>query len=559
MLTAHDVFRVPTALTLTVAVLAASCQRPFLADDPLLSPDADARFRTIEAMALEDRSRTPPVTPDAAQATTPEESATAENEKPSLSIRIEDVRSDALANNLLLEVQIIDPAIAGAVLDEEEAKFEAAFFARVEAQRREVNGPLAPPLDATTSRLEPGIRIPLRGGGEARVSLPVEFRDVDPLGAPSIDATDSGVRFSFSQPLLRDAGVGVNTASIQVARFNDRREEARSKLTAIRVLANAEKAYWELYAATREVEILHDRYESTLEQLAQARRLVVGGVVAEIEIVRAQAGVARRLESVIFAETRRRLAETDLKRIVNRPDLPLESVTVLVPQTEPRPRGLDLDPRAIAALAITNRMELLELEIQLAIDAVNVEVARNAELPVFALDFDYSFKGTGDSFSDSTSKLADNDLADWVVGATIDIPLGNHAARARFRQAVLRRTRTLATRALRELAIRQEVSDALDQLEQDWQRVLAARRETILVGRNFEAERRQFQAGVRTSTEVLEAADFLAEARTREVRALADYQVSMVNLAFATGTVLGQSRIHWPAFAAAAREDPAQD
>ena len=56
---------------------------------------------------------------------------------------------------------------------------------------------------------------------------------------------------------------------------------------------------------------------------------------------------------------------------------------------------------------------------------------------------------------------------------------------------------------------------------------------------------RQFEVGLRTSTEVLDAQSRLADAQSREVRALADYQISLVDIAFATGTLLGQSQVEF--------------
>ena len=117
--------------------------------------------------------------------------------------------------------------------------------------------------------------------------------------------------------------------------------------------------------------------------------------------------------------------------------------------------------------------------------------------------------------------------------------------RPHWHQSVLRRLQRLATKEQRELSIRQEVYDALDQLQQNWQRILAARQEVILAGRTYDAERRQFDVGIRTSTDVLDAATNLADAQSREIRALADYQISQVDIAFATGTLLGHDRVRW--------------
>jgi outer membrane protein TolC len=56
-------------------------------------------------------------------------------------------------------------------------------------------------------------------------------------------------------------------------------------------------------------------------------------------------------------------------------------------------------------------------------------------------------------------------------------------------------------------------------------------------------ERRQFELGLRTSTEVLEVIALLANAQSREIRALAAYEIAQIDIAFATGTVLGKSGV----------------
>ena len=81
--------------------------------------------------------------------------------------------------------------------------------------------------------------------------------------------------------------------------------------------------------------------------------------------------------------------------------------------------------------------------------------------------------------------------------------------------------------------------------EQDWQRILAARQRVLLARRLLEVEIRQFEQGLRTSTEVLDAQTKLASAQLSEISATTDYEISQIDLAFATGTVLGQSQVVW--------------
>jgi len=125
------------------------------------------------------------------------------------------------------------------------------------------------------------------------------------------------------------------------------------------------------------------------------------------------------------------------------------------------------------------------------------------------------------------------------------VPIGNQAAESRLRRALLSRTQRLASRDQEAAQVRQEVLVAVDQLETNWQRILAARERVISAARVVDAEIRQFNQGLRTSTDVLDAQTRLADARLSEITAITEYQIAQVDIAFATGTVLGASHVVW--------------
>jgi outer membrane protein TolC len=312
------------------------------------------------------------------------------------------------------------------------------------------------------------------------------------------------------------------------------------------VIANADKAYWNLYAAVRELEVRRAQYEAAQRQLERARRRVASGDVPEIEVVRAESGLGRTLEQIIVADANLRIRQRALKRLMNRADMPVGGAMPLVPATDPNPLGLELDASALAARAVADRMEMLELELQLAIDQSEIGFRRNAALPLFVLDYGYDIQGTGGEPQDAYSGLGDSDS--FNVGLRAEIPLGNEAAQSRVDAAILARVQRLGTREARRLAIETEVYDALDAITQSWQRILAARLETVLAARTLAAEERQFDVGLRTSTDVLDASSRVADAQSREVAALAAYEVALVDIAFATGNSLGAARIRWEPF-----------
>lgn len=468
--------------------------------------------------------------------------------KAELAITVADVRAQAIGNNLEIKTELVRPAISQQERLEAEARFLPTAFARYTFSK--FDQPAVPPVrtaNGTTSEdAELGLQIPLQTGGSARISVPLTRTDFGVPGVQNIH--DAATSFSLSQPLLRDAGRGVNIAPITIARLRERQQDANTKVAILNVLASADRFYWNLYAASRSVEVRLLQYERAKEQERQASRLSEEGVVPAIEVVRARAGVARRIEDIIRAENARRQIEREIKRAMNQTDLPVSGPTTLLVTTQPEPREIVIDRPAAVRTANDNRMELLALELQLAVDSLAVDVTRNQKLPSLALDYSFRYLGAANELSEALDQIGTTDFADQSVGLTLEVPLGNQARRARYHQAVLTRTLDIATREQRRQFIERQVLDTADQLDEAWQRILAAREETLLAARNFQAEQRQFIGGVRTSTDVLIAADFLAEAQVREINALAAYEIAKIDIAFVTGTLLGSGRVELASF-----------
>jgi outer membrane protein TolC len=539
-------FRSPRSLiVLSALFVLAGCVAPFKKDDFLAYQPPPEQLAEIETVRLEEQSLSEPVSIE--QAVAEDAIEAAPDPAATLDLTLEQVRAAALSSNLDLQVELISPSISQASVDEEEAKFEAAFSGSFFRSR--TDSPTPTPLiagsqtDFTSADL--GVNIPLRSGGRVTVDMPLSTTDTNNPQAFLNPSYSTNLRFSLSHPLLRGAGQRPNTHSIRVAKHQHQITTARTKLETIRILASADRAYWALYASQRELEVRQQEYELAVTQLERARRRYDAGAVAEIEIVRAEAGVAERLEAIIIAETTIRRRDRDLKRLMNREDLPMSSPIAIVLTSQPDPVGLELDPHALTEYALANRMEMLELEIQLAIDASTVDYQRNATLPLVTLDYNYSINGLGGSTRDAFDQLPDRSFEDWSLGVSAEIPIGNEAAEARLHRAILERVQRLATKEQRTASIRQEVHDAVDLLQQNWQRILAARQAALLAGRTYEAEQRQFEVGVSTSTDVLDAAARLSDAQLREILALTDYQLAQVDIAFATGTLLGYGRIRW--------------
>ncbi len=349
----------------------------------------------------------------------------------SLTLSLEECRASALQHNLDLKVAVVNPTLAAQQVSAEDAKFESAFT--LGAHYTSTDEPTSSALEsgqASQFQVDPGVRIPLRTGGTVTVDLPIE-RDASNNSFTTLNpAYTTNLRASLSHELLRGAGRRANTAALRIASYNQQSSEAQTNLEVIRQLADVDRAYWRLFEVRRDLEVAQQQWELAKDQQDRAEHKFNAGSVAQIEVTRAQAGVADRLEAIIVAQNNVLVQQRELKRIINMTGLTVDTKTMVVTATPPDPVQYIFDTNKLADFAVANRMEMLDLELRLAADAANIGFARNQTLPKLTLDYSYQYNGLGGSAQDSLHQLSKGKFNDWTLGVTAEVPLGNEAARS---------------------------------------------------------------------------------------------------------------------------------
>ncbi len=520
---------------ITALFVLSGCPTQHLVNEVRDKPLADKLTR-IDSVRLADQSVSEPITIEQATQQITNEVNEPNQPRHTVELTLEQVRIAALANNLDLKVELVDPSISLRSLQQEQAKFEPSAFGSAGYQQTDGYDPNGFDMITRTYDAEAGVEVPLTTGGSVETSVP--FSDTRKGGL-----ADAAVSVSYIQSLLRGAGTNINAHSIRIAAHQWNIVSARTKLTAIYLLASADVAYWRLYAARKELDVRLEQYKLAQNQLSHAKKKVAAGSAAKIEIVRADAGLAERLEAVINAETAVQTRQRDLLRIMNQADVPLEADIDIVPQTEPNPLGLDLDAKQLTEQALANRMEMIELEQTLTIDDLNIELAHNSILPDLTLAYTYTAYAQDDTPRQSFEHLSGDSLDTHSLGLSAAIPLGNRAAKARLQRARLEKIQDISLRDRQQQIIRQEVYEAVSDLERNWRRILAAEQGVIAAYRDYRVEQSQFQLGRRTSTDVLYSATRLADVQLRRIYAFADYEIAQIYLARVTGTLLGNQQV----------------
>lgn len=470
-----------------------------------------------------------------------------------INLTLEQCRALAMENNLDLKVQLIAPNIAQETVNAERAKFEAAFFTNLDYYKFDQPNVSVLDIEGTqgdNTNWNWGVNLPLKTGGTITFDLADNRSSSNSENVLINPVFSNNMSISISQSLLQNAGVRTNTHSIRLTEYNKFITDARTKLEVIRVIAAMDRVYWRLYAAFKQLEVRTQQYDLAAEQLARAKRFVNAGKHAQIEVKRAEAALAQSLESIIFAENNLRNRQREMKLTLNKVRLETGSTTTIIPTTEPNPMHYTFDKAVLVDQAIENRMEMLELELEIAKAVSQIDYMKNQALPIINLNYIYNINGTGETRGDSYDLLFDNDFADHQLRLQLNIPLGNERAKSNLRRAYYQRRQFLASKEGRTALIEVEVLNALDQLETNWQRILATRQSTLLEARLYEAEVHQFENGLTTSTDVRETQANLTNAQSTEINALTEYQIALVDLAYATGTLLGAAQVDWEPTAA---------
>ena len=502
----------------------------------------------------------------AAQDEASDSGADASTEKPARPHLHLDLRSAvrlATINNSDLKVAYYDHLIERTRIVEQEAVFEPVFFVGSSAGTNEVAFPQIFPTGNTNPDGSPeffqtivtdssffanwngGVRglVPTGGTFELRTNTDFVDRDSGGLINPSFRSTTSA---TFTQPILRNAWLQYNYAGVRQARYAESQSRQRYRLTVLNTIFSVHQAYWNYYFAIKDLEV-KQRSLSLAERLLEINRVKVDtGVFARIEIAAARSGVANRVTDVLVAENLVQNTADDLRRLIM-PFNDLEEWDTEITITD-LPRDTQLVVPALQEcleIAFTERPDLIEARIALRSRALGVAVADNETLPKVDLTGSVSFTGLQDTFGDSfIDSYNQNSAESYSIGLTVEIPLGNKAARARLARSRLERDSAIHNYRNLKLIIVEAVREAYRRVDTSLKTVSSTKIAADLKQEELKNEQIKLENKSSTNFQVLQVQEDLALRESEEIQAVVTYRIALAELAAAVGSTI--QSLKWP-------------
>jgi len=380
----------------------------------------------------------------------------------------------------------------------------------------------------------------------ARTSQNSSFFFVNP-------AYDSGLTFSFSQPLLRNFGRDATIWQIRISR-NSRDSSYLGFVRSVQGTVNAvEQAYWDLVYALRNLEVKKEARTLSAELNRITKIKIDVGSLAPIDIVQTEVGIATAEQEIIIAEGLIGDAQDRLKRLLNF-DRAKWNVAI-VPADELRAEQPAVDVEDGLKRAVVDRPEILSTRYDVDSNRIRYEFWRNQTRPQLDLVGSYGYAGLGGTTTirddmgnvvsrtngdvwDSLRQITDRDFKNWSVGLNFSYPILNRRARGQRGAALYTWEASKATLSTVEQNVLLEVRSAARDIETARRSTVAAQKARELAERNLDAERKKFENGMTTSFQVLQITNDLSAARTSELQSLAVYRKALSAYHYAVADIL---------------------
>lgn len=455
----------------------------------------------------------------------------------------------ALDNSYAIRIESFNPAISRTQLVEAEAAFDSVFFLDWNYTGRDdpTTSLINPPMQTDNRRLAGGIRKLLPSGTRVETALRFARDDIDfPTRQTQLldPAYDSRFIAQFTQPLLRGFGLDYNRAQVHIRRADQKIAEERFLQQVRDTLLEVETSYWRLAQARRDVMIQAEsvgQYYVTHINILNRREHDATPVEIENSLARWKSREVQ-FDAAVRAV---RDAEDALKNLLNDPDLKLSQEFEIIPQDRPFVAPLAVDQFAEVRTAVDERSEIRAARLAIEQARIATAAAKNETLPQLDASFSYEVRGLGGSLDNSFDRLTTSRFQSYTVGVSFSYPIGNRAAEARWRGAELREHQAVVALHRVTDGIVGEVNNAVRALVLAYQSVptqFDSVRSSDRSLRAFQARTPQINPPFLDSE--LNLVESLNNSRSTLLRLVTDYNIAIVALERAKGTLLAYNTVY---------------
>lgn len=472
-------------------------------------------------------------------------------ETKNLSLSLQQCIELTLKNNLELLKEGLSPRIRSQKISQEEAAFDPTLTLEVSKQSTENLSP-SRLAGANVSRQENlfvnvGTKKKLSSGATLELNFNnKEFRTNSTFVTVN-PYYESSLGLKMTQPLLENLGSEVNEAQITIAVNNHQISTLQLKQKIIDIVSNAQKTYWDVvfYYQNLKVKELYLKQAKDLMEINLTKADVGALPKSGVEVLEAQSNVASRQAEVFAAQNELEDSIDKLKDITNLVQEEKSWQFMITPTDEPTTEVFEPDTKKCIEAATKFRPDHAVMQNELLNQKVNMCLADNQRLPTLNLIGEWGINGLGKSYGDDLEKMDNANYRNWLVGIELEIPWGNKFAKSSYleKKLAVKQTELDIKNITQKIAL--EVREAIRQINTDLRRIQTTKTAQDMEEKSLIAVMEMNKAGKEGYTDhtVMEYQTQLADAKTKHLKAIIDYNKSLIDLKVKKGTLLEENGI----------------
>jgi outer membrane protein TolC len=310
------------------------------------------------------------------------------------------------------------------------------------------------------------------------------------------------------------------------------------------IITSVERAYNNLIFARESVKVQQKALELVERLLVENRKRVEVGAMAPLDEQQAKSQVATTRAQLLDAERALEAQENAFINLIT--DAYREWHNIQIVPTEslvPIPVTLDLSESWRKGLAL--RPDLHRARLGIEQSELTTRFNRNQLLPRLDLvgSYGHNARGQDISYGRLFDDLGAGQNPRYSYGVVLSVPMGNFAARNRYKESKAQNAQVELQYRQLEQQVLVEIDDAVKLVETNFDRVSSTREARLFGEAALDAEQKKLENGKSTSFFVLQFQRDLTSARFDEIRALAEYNNALAQLAFLEGTTLERHKI----------------
>ncbi len=347
---------------------------------------------------------------------------------------------------------------------------------------------------------------------------------------------------TVSQPLLKNSWIDNTRYQIQLSRKLLRTDQLALRLQMENSVNAVKTAYFNLIAARENVAVQRAAVALAQQLVDQNTEKVRLGALSPLDQRQAESQAASSQSDLLAAQLAQAVQENTLKSLLAlhydewRDVTPVPAETLLAVPENP-------DLADCLRHAIESRPEMLQAKITIEKQHLAVKYTKNQLYPELDLKGSYGFNSVGALFGTTLDTIRQGTDPAYSYGLALTVPLQNTGARNAYKSAKATLEQTLLQLKKVETTIVVAVDNDVKTVRSDLLRVDATRKAREYAEDALRAGQIRLQAGSTTSFEVLQLQSNLTTARSAEIRALADYNIALEQLALDEGATLERSKL----------------